>query len=273
MNPKLSIISWNIAKKEDAWRELAAGGADVALVQEAVPPPPGIAAQTFPHAKTAWRTSGGKREFCAAIACLNSRVTLRQLRRAQLPRAEDHHFPVSRPGSLAVAEVKCADGERITVISMYAVWERARGGNYLYADGSAHRLISDLTWLLDCQRGHKIIAAGDLNIYHGYGENGSPHWHARFNSVFDRMNALGLPFVGPQHPNGWQPETPPEFVPPDSKNVPTFRTRMGDHTSAKRQLDFVFASKELHDRLTVTALNSAEQWGPSDHSRVQVELR
>ena len=87
------------------------------------------------------------------------------------------------------------------------------------------------------------------------------------------MAAIGLPFVGPQHPNGCQADPWPLHLPPDSKNIPTFRTRQSDAASASYQLDFVFASPELRDRLTVTALNSASAWGPSDHCRVLIEMR
>ena len=42
---------------------------------------------------------------------------------------------------------------------------------------------------------------------------------------------------------------------------------------ATRQLDLVFASHALADQLTVCALNGdPEEWGPSDHCRVAIEL-
>jgi hypothetical protein len=34
-----------------------------------------------------------------------------------------------------------------------------------------------------CQRGHKIIAAGDLNVLYGYVEGGSQYWKARYDTV------------------------------------------------------------------------------------------
>ena len=34
-----------------------------------------------------------------------------------------------------------------------------------------------------------MLAAGDLNILYGYGENGSAYWAARYATVFDRMRA------------------------------------------------------------------------------------
>jgi len=274
MVAKLSLVSWNIARKQAAWRELRANASvDVALVQEGIPPEEGLLVETVPASAALWQTVGGKRTFCAAIARLSDRVALHQVEHSGLAEAGEGVFAVSRTGSLSVADVTCADGERITVVSMYAAWERARGGKLLYADGSAHRLISDLCFLLDSQRGHKVIAAGDLNIYFGHGENGSAYWRDRYSTVFSRMAAIGLPFVGPQYPNGWQADPWPPHLPPDSKNVPTFRTRQSDPASASYQLDFVFASPELRDRLTVTALNSASAWGPSDHCRVLIEMR
>lgn len=274
MEPKLTVISWNIARKPAAWRTLQADPpVDIALVQEGIPPEAGLVGESVPGSDAPWQTAGGKRTFCAAVARLSDRVTLHRVEHSGLSEAAESVFAVSRPGSLAVADVECADGERITVVSMYAAWERARGGKLVYADGSAHRLISDISFLMDAQRGHKVIAAGDLNVYFGHGENGSAYWRERYLTVFHRMEAIGLPFVGPQSPNGCQADPWPPHVPAESKNVPTFRTRPSDPTSGLHQLDFVFASRELRDRITVTAMNSASEWGPSDHCRVRIELR
>jgi hypothetical protein len=42
---------------------------------------------------------------------------------------------------------------------------------------------------------------------------------------------------------------------------------------ATRQLDFVFASHALANRVSVRALNNnTDEWGPSDHCRVLIEL-
>ena len=114
--------------------------------------------------------------------------------------------------------------------------------------------------------------AGDLNILYGHGEYGSDHWRARYETVFTRMTAIGLPFVGPQYPNGEQCTPWPTELPISSKNVPTFRTRKTDPSSATRQLNFVFASRETCCSLRVRACNSPIDWGPSDHCRIEIEL-
>jgi len=123
-------------------------------------------------------------------------------------------------------------------------------------------------------RSHRIIAAGDLNILHRYGEQGNAYWAARYATVFDRADAMGLHFVGPQAPHGRQASPWPPELPDGSRNVPTFHTPRQGPMGETRQLDFVFASPALKDRLSVRALNAdPDEWGPSDHCRVAIELQ
>ena len=61
---------------------------------------------------------------------------------------------------------------------------------------------------------------------------------------------MGLLFVGPQAPNGRQADPWPDELP----------------------VDFVFASDSFGDSLTVRAVNSPEQWGPSDHCQLEIEI-
>ena len=114
-------------------------------------------------------------------------------------------------------------------------------------------VISDLSGLVDRQEGNRIVVSGDWNILHGYGEHGSTYWKSRYQTVFDRMKAIGLRFVGPQQPNGQPVETPAEELPAGSLDVPTYRTQRDDPSTGKRQLDFVFASESIADSLTVRA--------------------
>jgi hypothetical protein len=55
-----------------------------------------------------------------------------------------------------------------------------------------------------------ILVAGDLNVLHGYGENGDTYWAARYETVFSRLAALNFKFVGPQAPNGRRAEPWPK---------------------------------------------------------------
>ena len=120
----------------------------------------------------------------------------------------------------------------------------------------------------------RVIAAGDLNVLHRYGEHGDSYWAARYATVFDRAEAMGLRFVGPQAPYGRQANPRPAELPEGSRDVPTFHTLRRGPMGATRQLDFVFASDALADRLSVRALNAdPDDWGPSDHCRLAIELQ
>lgn len=75
------------------------------------------------------------------------------------------------------------------------------------------------------------------------------------------MEALGLSFVGPQAPNGRQADPWPDELPRISKNVPTYHTNRQTPLTCTRQLDFVFASLPLAERVRVKALNQPDEWG------------
>jgi len=81
-----------------------------------------------------------------------------------------------------------------------------------------------------------------------------------------------MKFVGPQAPNDLQADPWPSELPEDSRNVPAFHHSRQTPSTATRQLDFVFVSTNLVDRIEVKALNDPQAWGPSDHCQVEIEL-
>ena len=272
----VKLISWNIAQRQEAWRCLPDLAADVALLQEATAPPPDVA-RRIEVGPAPWEIPGNEanRRWRAAIARLSDRVAVQWLVPNRLDVAKPDELGVSRLGTLAAAMLTMPSGEAFVAVSMYALWERphdSTGSSWIYADASAHRLISDLSALVGRQAGHRIIAAGDLNILHGYGEGGGEYWGSRYATVFERMRALGLDFVGPQAPSGRQADPWPDELPRTSMNVPTYHTNRQTPGTATRQLDFVFASTDLVERIRVTALNDPDQWGPSDHCRVAIDI-
>lgn len=93
--------------------------------------------------------------------------------------------------------------------------------DFIYADASVHRLISDLSVFATQRPSIDIIVAGDLNVLFRYGEHGNRHWAARNDTVFNRVEVLGLACVGPQAPNGRRAEPWPKELPRTSNNVPT----------------------------------------------------
>ena len=151
----------------------------------------------------------------------------------------------------------------------------------IYSDGSAHRAISDLSAFIGHTNpaAHRMLVAGDLNTFYGATDNNRLEKPARARTIFDRMEALGFEFMGPQWPDADRRADPlPQGLPKDTKNVPTYlsarqRRRMRDQgVVSGNQLDYVFASRGFHDRVRVHAINGVEGFGPSDHCRIQVEV-
>ena len=95
---------------------------------------------------------------------------------------------------------------------------------------------------------------------------------ARDRTVSDRMAALGMKFLGPRYPAGWLASPPPQELPPNTLNVPTYHTTRQSPATAQNQLDYAFALRGFHMGVTVRALNSVEEWGASDHCRLLIEV-
>ena len=287
----IRIVSWNIAKQHQPWRELAAMDVDIALVQEGGQPPDDVnGVEIGPkesydshHWNSDWWKGRGwpaLYDRWPMVVKLSDRVDVEWFKQVSpVGGGAPDEIEVSGIGTIAAARVtpKAGTAEPFIVVSMYGRWigpHPSTGSSEIYADASAHRIISDLSAFIgheDTNR-HRIIAAGDLNIFHDYGDGGSPYWDARYRSVFDRMEAIGLEFVGPQAPNGRQAQTSPEWQPPESRNVVTFTPGGQSPADATNQLDYAFASRGFHESVSTRALNEVDKWGPSDHCRILIEI-
>ena len=273
----LKLLSWNMNQKSSNWQTVLDSGVDVAMLQEAKAPPASLAGQFMVQKEVDAAVSNLPWRAVVAGMANNDKYEYIPIKTQMLGGSDPEALMVSRPGTLDAAVIKIKEtGEEITVVSLYSFWMspiKQTSSSWIYADASAHSLVSDLSGLIGQQNRHKIIAAGDLNILYGYGENNSPYWGKRYNTVFDRMVALGMRFVGPQAPDGGRQAEPwPVELPEDSLNVPTFYTNRQTPATASRQLDFVFASESIADRISVKALNSVEEWGPSDHCQIMIEM-
>lgn len=272
----LRVLSWNIAHCTDGWRALTECDADVALLQEACEPPSDIASR-FDLDTDPWRTVGlCKRPWRTAIVGLNPNIRIDRFVTRPLCESTQAELGVTRPGTISAARVEDPDTKEVfTLVSMYALWEKSHttaSSSLIYADASAHRLISDICMLVGRENGHQVIAAGDLNILHGHGEHGNRYWASRYQSIFDRFTAIGMKFVGPQFPNGLQAVPWPKELPTDSFNIPTYRTNRYAPETATRQLDFVFASTDISNKVQTRALNSIVEWGGSDHCKILIDV-
>ena len=191
---------------------------------------------------------------------------------------DKREIEVSGSGTLAVARVvPHGQAEKaFLAVSMYARWTRAHPSTTVakpgrHADLSAHRILSDLQSFMDYldPSHYPMLAAGDLNLC--YGATEAP-WYARERIVWDRFKALGLEFLGPQLSNGRAASTTPPDSPENTLDVPTYRTVKQSPAEANRQFDYACASRGLHEHVTVRALNGVEEWGPSDHCRLLIEI-
>ena len=195
------------------------------------------------------------------------------------PEEQDDEIAVSNVGIIAAARViPLVSGKPFIAVSMYARWFRPHlltgTTNNIHSDRSAHRIMSDLSMFIadtDPDK-HRILAAGDMNNIYGATEDNRLVWYERDRGVFDRMNARGLEFMGPQHSAGRRAEPTPQGLPEDTRNVPTYHTRGGSPTTAENQLDYVFASRGFHGGVRARALNDVAVWGSSDHCRILIEV-
>ena len=274
----ITVVCWNINRSRETWNELFAMGADLALLQEVgkVPAalPPGCEIGGNSH----W-TSGRSARW-PAIVKLSDRVDVEWFdpvpvacvnQKWNLGAAE---IPVSDARTIAIARVTPRGGEPFIAVSMYARWlgyhPWTRGTSRHISDNSMHRIISDFSIFIRHAkpRNHRILLAGDMNAF--YGEkfekgDGKPY---REVSAFERLDRLGMQFLGPQFPDGRQSERVDDSLGPDTRNVATYRTTRGK----ENQLDYVFASRGFHESIRTRALNEADEWGASDHCRILIEV-
>ncbi len=286
----IRVVSWNIFRLQQPWHVLAEmarrGEADVALLQEAGNPPADLAHPVHYGTEEFWRDRPyeGRPIFdrWTLVVQLSDRVEVEWFR-AVPPIGElgEHDIAISGIGTIAAARVRprgrpAEDG--FVAVSMYARYIKphpSTGTSWGVgaSDVSAHRILSDISAFIgheDPSR-HRILAAGDLNMIYGATGN-TLALPERERAFWDRVAALGLEFLGPQAPDGWQPSEPQPDVPPDTKNVPTW-VRIGrSREKANRQFDYALASRGFHERVKVRALNSVDEWGPSDHCRLMIEV-
>ncbi len=281
-----TVVCWNIDKRREPWRQLVEMGADVALLQEAGSVPPDVAKRVCTGPEEHWNSlTWNLPEYTydrwPMVVKLSDRVEVDWFKQTA-PISEPSHdqIAVSGIGTIAAARITPQSGQPFIAVSMYARWikphvstnTRWRVG---YPDGSAHRIISDLSAFIGSTdpTSHRILAAGDLNMIYGATDDNRLALPARDRTVTDRMAALGMEFLGPRHPAGKRADPVPQGLPSDTDNVPTYyTTHQRGPANAQNQLDYVFASRGFHKSVAVRALNSVKCWGASDHCRLLIEV-
>lgn len=256
---RLKIVSWNVCGIGSVLEHLPTD-TDIACLQETQP------SLEYP------RIANGPGP--TAIVPVSLRASVEPVALEPVPEAAAKRgaHPTSYPGTISVSLVtNPKTGAQLYVASTYVKWEKA-GTGWIVPDASAHRLISDISSLIATEN-HKIpiVVAGDWNIFFQHGE--TPYWLGRYNSVFERMQALGFELIGPFcSENGLHRDAPHGLMQPPATSTPTYHTTHENPSVAWRQLDFVFASRSIAAEVTATALNREDEWGPSDHCRIVIEV-
>lgn len=158
----------------------------------------------------------------------------------------------------------------VIVVSVYGVIDHG------YAESTVHRILSDLTPLIDERRGRRILLAGDLNI--------TTQWSAKHRSflkgrhqeclrrelsLFSRFEALGLRNVvvraEPSPLEGCECHFGAEC-----RHV---QTQRHDRSTFPWQNDYMFASEDLlEEPFTVEVLDRDDAWQLSGHCPIVLEL-
>ena len=286
-----TVVSWNIDRRGEPWRQLVGMGADVALLQEAGPPPADVAPEVDTGPADHWDSHGWNSRWYEGrferlydrwpmVVKLSDRVDVEWFRQSSpISETREDEIAVSGIGTVAAARVIPRDTQPFIAVSMYARWIKPHPSTRSkwrvgFPDGSAHRIISDLSAFIGSTDPgtHRILAAGDLNTIYGATDDNPLALPARDRTITDRMDALGMEFLGPGHPSGRRASPAPAGLPPDTRNVPTYYTTRESPATAQNQLDYAFASRGFHEGVTVRAMNSVEEWGASDHCRLIIEV-
>jgi hypothetical protein len=269
------IVVWNMdyRRATSNWRMFKEGGelaCDVALVNEATPPPPDLGLYAENEEKTVGRDDvmhGGKkvREWATAVVS-PYRLAWPDDVWTLSPKYKDRRskLSVSRPGSWSAAVVSLPNEELVTAISLYGLLDER-------SDASVHRSLSDLTPLFEDERYNGLLVlGGDLNTL-CTGKAGSRRlW--REQSVLDRITrGFGLfdllqESLRKNDPGrGRLPECRCSF---GDECRHTWTYRRAHNPTVPYQDDYVFASQRLRDRLIeCTAREFTPEW-PSDHAPI-----
>ena len=210
----IRLVSWNIAKRRASVDLLLDMAADVALLQECH--------RTLLEGDAdrnrldfspyrPWREE--RYDRWPMIVRLSDRVRIQWFRQVEpFSSVGEDELSVNGVGIIEAARLCPVDGTPpFIAASIYARWVKphpitsSRWG-VGYQDGSAHGANTDLSAFIGHKdpATHRILAAGDFNTIRGATEDNRLALPARDRTVFDRMNALGLEFLGPRHPHGRQ---------------------------------------------------------------------
>ena len=279
----MKLISWNMNVRPANWAVLgelmSEHDAEIGMLQEAVRPGGSLGALRVigdpSLGSDPWRMpipTGTKRKFACALAVRKS-SSVEPHEPKDLARAAYGAPAISHPGQWVAAAVG-AGAARTWVVTLYGMFDKMNDSGDIYAEASLHRAISDLTPLLQERATKRVVLAGDLNIWRGYGGrvSKSPRakmWEARYKTVFDRLEAYGLTLAGPTRCDGPALAGCPCERGDACGHVRTYRHQRRS-SSIPYQNDYVFTRGVKVARCV--ALDEERYWKHSDHCPLLIEI-
>lgn len=257
----LRLVTWNLNHwrqpllpadtRRAAWEYMAHRiGAQVALVQEAVPP------LDLPRGRAVYAEMAGHRNWGSAIVALDPQVAIEPLRSVRITYSRRRYLLANtHPGSVAIAQLAVPDIPPITLVSVYGVMDGPVISTML-------RVIADLVPLFDSPYGARVILGGDLNVSRA---SKNPTSLARAEAVFAAIRSLGL-----VEAKGLVAEPPPS-----SADCPCGSGGTCDHvpTWGSAELDHLFASPALAEQVRGVSVDAAAvEAGLSDHVPLVIDL-
>ena len=240
MNIKLA--TWNMAywshKKYDkeAWKYFINNiDCDVLLFQESYPN-----FAILEKNRTVWNEIGNSRPCGSGI--YSKKYKIREL-----------NFNNSFFGAVTAGEITITDSFNLIVISLYGLFEKIN--NTIYATPNLHRILSDLTGILQSSKTkNRVIIGGDYNV--SIQIDIDPSYPDNDNKlVFDRLENFGLKNCYDKYHT--------DFV----------QTHRHSRSDKPWQNDYFFVSKKLYSNLIgCNILDNKDIRKFSDHNPVVIEL-
>jgi exonuclease III len=259
------VVSWNMNHWQRSEEERRASWSyleehlkpDVALLQETVPPEH--------DDKVVFREGGigDRRPWSSAV--VSYEAPLKPITKVKSQYGGKVELLRTSPGSVAIAEVKLSRTQPLVAISVYGLIDQG------YAITTMHRIVSDLTPLLDrVDTKKRIVLAGDFNL----STQLSPPDRERHRNFFDRLEQFDLVDLIADTA-GSRPSL--EGCPCEDEPCRHVRThiRARDKDPKPWQDDYVFVSRALREKVTSCEVRGAgdpDPWQFSDHCPIVVEL-
>lgn len=251
----ISVATWNMnhwqgsaARREGGWRYLREKlQPDVALLQEAAVP------DGVPHAVHRSEGIDQHRRWGSAVVSWNHPLT--ELERAKSVYAKaEVELVHTHPGTVAVADMEIEGQAPLTLVSIYGMLQHG------YSITTMHRILSDLTPLLDSRRSKRIVLGGDFNC----STQLEPPHRERHRNLFQRIEAFKLVDLV-----AMTAASRPALTGCTCEDKPCRHVQTHRHNTSKIpwQDDYLFASEALAGKVTEVSVVDEEPgaWEFSDH--------